>query len=1404
MPRSISHPLASPAILKVHLPGAARLWRLALALILLLPLLAIPSPAYAATLPVTTCNASDLIAAINTANGNGQADTITLAAGCTYSFNTVNNYWYGPNALPAIASNITIEGNGAVLEISGVTRLRFFFVGADGASTRTLSYYSPGAGVLTLRNLTLQGGIQQGGNTYKYGGSGAGMGGAIFNQGMLVLEAVTLFNNAARGGSINTTTTTTPAEGGGMGVDSQLRNLAGGFGGDFSLGSSGAGGSGNYSGGGGGFRGSDNAGAAPAAGGTTDGLGGVTRTNGTHLGGRGSGAGVYLSTGAYLGSGGGFGRGGQNRGYAGTYGAGGGGGVGGGGGGGGYAGGAGGFGGGGGGVYDTTYVAEGGAGGFGGGGGYPNGPGGFGGGAGGSWGGGGGAGMGGAIFNHGGVLLITNSTLTGNTAQGGSGAGIGQGLGGAVFNLNGSVTIANSTLAGNTVATPYSSGTGGALYNLRYTLDATIPDATVTIQNSILANSSSGSDLLNNAPANLVAASGGGANTGSASVTFQGQNLVRSLTNQGNATSSGPAPLTADPLLGALAHNGGFTWTMAPQPGSPAIGAGDNATCTAVDQRGYSRPQPAGGVCDLGALEDAVCTWTGNGSDLWQASANWNINVTPGSTDTCHVPSGLATYPVIRNAAEIGTLVVEPGATVTLNGGALSLAQATIQGTLTVANSETITVTSGWDIPGTFNPGAGTVVVDGALALVQNAHFHGLTIPAGKSLTAGAYTLAVGGGFANHGTFTTSSDAAVGTVFSGPAINAGVWNDGGGRLTFDGAFTNQAGVAFTPSSNAAGTTFRGATLNAGLWNAGSGSLAFQGTFTNGAGGDFTPGSSPAGTIFGAATFNQGTWKANTGPVTFQAAFTNQAGATFTAGSGPLSFFDVFLETGSLFNAGSANISVRHDWTTAQAPVFAAGTGTVTFDGVGAQNLNMAYWVGTPTAILHPTDSFESWSGGSPAGWTEQALYLPGGGSADWYADGQGAPGGGIHSAGFAGYGGDCSTPPYCADGSSAARIFTTTPFATAGYSSCTVQFNFVGYEPDPLYNGYKCLQIEGSSDGVNFGAVGSPICTDSGGYGWAQKTVGLGSYTGRPAVWLGLKGTDMPSAFGFPSSGDFSVDLLRVECLLPALNGKNQFNNLVVGENSVLAAAGELPLTGNLTINPNGTLTAGGNVAVSGDLLLDADGKLNIGSHTLAVDGGVANYGALQQTLNVTGPTEFLHIQNAAGSADKYFGLVITPTLGSMLTTTVIIQGNQDSCTQEPTDPLLTRCFNITPTTPVNATIRFYFTQAERNGQAANRLKLWHWSPGWQMVGGNYRYSESGIQCMTGMGLACWFQAENVASYSPFGLSASSIGPTAIELAELRGRTPPGVSLAGLLALIAALGAAAFSLGKRRKNPSAK
>src|SRR6058998_2235260 len=60
------------------------------------------------------CAAGDvacLIDAINTANANGEANTITLAAG-TYTLTAVDNDTGGPTGLPSITSVLTLRGSG--------------------------------------------------------------------------------------------------------------------------------------------------------------------------------------------------------------------------------------------------------------------------------------------------------------------------------------------------------------------------------------------------------------------------------------------------------------------------------------------------------------------------------------------------------------------------------------------------------------------------------------------------------------------------------------------------------------------------------------------------------------------------------------------------------------------------------------------------------------------------------------------------------------------------------------------------------------------------------------------------------------------------------------------------------------------------------------------------------------------------------------------------------------------------------------------------------------------------------------------------------------------------------------------------------------------------------------------
>ncbi|HEC16626.1 MAG TPA: CSLREA domain-containing protein, partial [Sedimenticola sp.] len=170
---------------------------------------------------------------------------------------------------------------------------------------------------------------------------------------------------------------------------------------------------------------------------------------------------------------------------------------------------------------------------------------------------------GGAIYSSG-TLNVTNSTFSANS--------VGD-KGGAIYQAA-SATIKNTTFYNNTA------GTGEAIYR---------STGTVTLENSIVAKSTASSSLCYNVISNDY-----------------------NLQYNGTCFSAQANDRSGDPLLGALADNGGPTQTHALQAGSDAIDYGNNTTCAAapvnnVDQRGNARPVNGGTslTCDIGSFEYA-------------------------------------------------------------------------------------------------------------------------------------------------------------------------------------------------------------------------------------------------------------------------------------------------------------------------------------------------------------------------------------------------------------------------------------------------------------------------------------------------------------------------------------------------------------------------------------------------------------------------------------------------------------------------------------------------------------------------------------------------------------------------------------------------------------------------------
>ncbi|MGW2701136.1 hypothetical protein [Streptomyces sp. NPDC001340] len=159
----------------------------------------LPVPfAHAATVDVR-CSVRDLVEAINTANGSPGADTLQLARKCTYKL-TSPDAANPANGLPAITSEITIDGNGArITRAKSAPAFRILFVA--------------GTGTLTLNKTTIKGGKATDcpGAPVPPFPPGQVCGGGINNQGTLTVNHSQVIDNIA--------TSSVFAEGGGIDND---------------------------------------------------------------------------------------------------------------------------------------------------------------------------------------------------------------------------------------------------------------------------------------------------------------------------------------------------------------------------------------------------------------------------------------------------------------------------------------------------------------------------------------------------------------------------------------------------------------------------------------------------------------------------------------------------------------------------------------------------------------------------------------------------------------------------------------------------------------------------------------------------------------------------------------------------------------------------------------------------------------------------------------------------------------------------------------------------------------------------------------------------------------------------------------------------------------------------------
>jgi len=189
---------------------------------------------------------------------------------------------------------------------------------------------------------------------------------------------------------------------------------------------------------------------------------------------------------------------------------------------------------------------------------------------------GGGGGIFISILNTAGSF-IRNSTISNNVAAK-------NGVGGGIFlATDGALPIANSTITGN-----MSPNRGGGICGRFDSAFSVVLNSTIIAGNSASIGPDMGFFNMTTVTSNksLIGVANAGGFT---------------LAGTGNKTGTLAAPL--NPMLAALANNGGSTKTHALLPGSPAIDAGNNAAGLTFDQRGTGFVRVYNGKADIGAFE---------------------------------------------------------------------------------------------------------------------------------------------------------------------------------------------------------------------------------------------------------------------------------------------------------------------------------------------------------------------------------------------------------------------------------------------------------------------------------------------------------------------------------------------------------------------------------------------------------------------------------------------------------------------------------------------------------------------------------------------------------------------------------------------------------------------------------
>jgi hypothetical protein len=213
------------------------------------------------------------------------------------------------------------------------------------------------------------------------------------------------------------------------------------------------------------------------------------------------------------------------------------------------------------------------------------------------------------------------------------------------------------------------------------------------------------------------------------------------------------------------------------------------------------------------------------------------------------------------------------------------------------------------------------------------------------------------------------------------------------------------------------------------------------------------------------------------------------------------------------------------------------------------------------------------------------------------------------------------------------------------------------------------------------------------------------------------------------------------------------------------------------------------------DVIVNNDAIVEIAPVTVTVN-SLTNSGTIQQTQDVTGVGDFTFL-----GLGSYGGVILNNAAGSDLgQTEVTIRGNQ-ICNVG--NELINRCFDISPTTNsgLNATVTFFWSQSELNGNACASMNAYRWNgAAWDLpltLDGSYGDSQ-GRDCPQGLQS---LRVREVTAFSPFGVK-SGVAPTAVSLATFSAATNQVSTPLILLLLLIPLAGASLFFWRRAGSPA--